>query len=1206
MPPGEQPSHVAALLRPADLVALEVLGYGLTDGPTDGAPAVVAGPDGGRLEVLLPFQHVQEETYSEQAVTGPPPTGLAQVRAAGPSRLVFDVPAGTRITWTTAGILGVLPGLMLRVVPLALPAPEPPRLDLGDLLAHLPGLVVRVSDGGQVVALDPAASVAGRLRVGVRGRAALLRRVSATGLPPVVVDDDATLRHLARHGVPAVLQKHVLRPDLVLPQLHRRPREPKADETAIEAPYRLVLSPSALARFVHAAEPVLDSGQDGGPERVELWHTRLDVRQLPRQEEPPAGQRVVRAVWHREGPGSPRSGSLGRLERDALVRQSADPRLAVPAPVAADALHLTSLGATLDLHGAWDTAPYAQDATVTVSSWDHRAQLGRDLYVRVAFPGYLFPFGHRATLVKVTERKIAAVGPGTPTARLYTRFFLVVDELSVAYPADRTLLPFTRVEVNPRVTPDLAWPSGPEEPVPVFVPELVSGDPFVFTLRALDHEGRSLTLRTPLVFVPETAASPDEVAAAWFPHRRIAALGQTAAFGPAAAESGATAYEVDRFDVTGRALPPPQRTSVPELERAVIRVPAMQHLTPTPEPVTVAYSPLYRQHRFGGDNVAVQALLRLVEEVFVPAGTPPLPDAEAPARIMFPSTDRSGGFVSPDLTVHTLSRAQGAMGDPAAVTGGVLKPQTLLANTLPKLFGLVPLTELLSGLGGLADVPEFLSEQVGPALGVVRDIEALVTALEVAEQRVSAVTAPTGPAQAARLAASQALQALRATVAARHAELDAALDALPTAPDAETVLGQAAAALTPIGAALGDLDAVLRDPVVPPLARAELERLAGGLGVLRAGGDLPGLLASLLRLVQGAEELTQLRARYVWKPRLKQAWPKTDAALLQVAEDSFTLSLEARVAGPDGVAVDVAAELRNFSLNLPPDPARVVSLTFDRLAFRSVTGRKPEVDCVFGGMQWFGPLSFIETLQSIIPFDGFSDPPSLDVSPQGVTAGYQLALPNAAVGVFSLENIALAADVRVPFLGEALTVGFSFCSRERPFRMTVMAIGGGGFVGLRLSPNGLVLLEMALEAGAALSINLGVASGSVSVMVGVYLRLAATDQGDQTVSLTGYLRIRGEVDVLGIISASITLELALEYVPTTGKLTGRASVVVQIHLLFLKKSVAITYERQFAGSNDDPTLAQVLGIDDPGELAPDAPDGGVPAWTQYCAAFAAA
>ena len=230
-------------------------------------------------------------------------------------------------------------------------------------------------------------------------------------------------------------------------------------------------------------------------------------------------------------------------------------------------------------------------------------------------------------------------------------------------------------------------------------------------------------------------------------------------------------------------------------------------------------------------------------------------------------------------------------------------------------------------------------------------------------------------------------------------------------------------------------------------------------------------------------------------------------------------------------------------------------------------------------------------MRELIPFDGFSDPPYVDVAPEGVTAGFDLTLPNVTIGVFSLENIALGADARVPFLGDAMTVGFYFCSKEAPFRLTVMCIGGGGWLGLRASPKGLVLLELGLEACACLSVDLGVASGSVSISVGVYLRLEA-DKG----LFTAYFRIRGEVDVLGLISASITLELSLTYHFETGKLIGRASLVVEVEVLFFSASVEISVERKLAGSKGDPTMYQVM--------PPDAVTGMNADWAEYCGAFA--
>ena len=95
-----------------------------------------------------------------------------------------------------------------------------------------------------------------------------------------------------------------------------------------------------------------------------------------------------------------------------LVRQSAETWLGrggtpiEPVPVGADALWLSSLGAWLDLHGAWTTKPYSAVQMQSILSWDHVAPMGRDQYVRVVYPGYLYPFGHQAALVKLTERKM--------------------------------------------------------------------------------------------------------------------------------------------------------------------------------------------------------------------------------------------------------------------------------------------------------------------------------------------------------------------------------------------------------------------------------------------------------------------------------------------------------------------------------------------------------------------------------------------------------------------------------------------------------------------------------------------------------------------------------------------------------------------------------------------------------------------------------
>jgi hypothetical protein len=71
--------------------------------------------------------------------------------------------------------------------------------------------------------------------------------------------------------------------------------EPAPDQTAIEAPWRLMLSPYADAGWAHASQPVSHDG------RTELWHTRLGERKTNASgsfvDESDPTRRTVRAIW---------------------------------------------------------------------------------------------------------------------------------------------------------------------------------------------------------------------------------------------------------------------------------------------------------------------------------------------------------------------------------------------------------------------------------------------------------------------------------------------------------------------------------------------------------------------------------------------------------------------------------------------------------------------------------------------------------------------------------------------------------------------------------------------------------------------------------------------------------------------------------------------------------------------------------------------
>jgi hypothetical protein len=386
-----------------------------------------------------------------------------------------------------------------------------------------------------------------------------------------------------------------------------------------------------------------------------------------------------------------------------------------------------------------------------------------------------------------------------------------------------------------------------------------------------------------------------------------------------------------------------------------------------------------------------------------------------------------------------------------------------------------------------------------------------------------------------------------------------------------------------------DLAALFGDSKI--LGTIDLQKILAGIGQLRpehfGHADLPeAALQQLLDDPTRRLEVPVLRtrplvrggvpyaveSRFVWKPRLQAQ----DIFLIDARSE---LVLDARTVTPvDGTqpTSEVRGELRGFGLGF----AGVVNVRLGRLAFASLPGRKPDVTAEGLDLEFDGPLRFVNTLREVLPAEGFSDPPAVEVTPEGIAAGYSLGIPTVGVGVFS-------AALSVPFVGKPAGVRFGISERHHPFLVTVSLFGGGGFFALGVGADGVDEIEAAIEFGGNVSLNLGVASGGVYVMAGIYFGRTAA-----VATLTGYLRCGGYLSVLGLISISVEFYLAFTYRPKDGggaEVFGQASVHVCVHVVCFSKSVTLSVERRFAGASGDPTLEELVGPDD---------------WEAYCLAFA--
>lgn len=1159
---------------------------------------------------------------------GNPGNAIARALLARPSRLAFKVPEDEPpIPYTLEALLERCATYEMNLVSTALPPePKPPRFALWDSQYLRNEAVYTAALQNYLGAQTGALEEAPRLAQAYAGLARQALEPGEQSLAQQAILDSRMVAwqrtSQAAGHLQAVDASFMAAPAIniaaIIALLKPVLRKPYATETAIEAPFRLLISPNRYGAWVHAPSPV--RAADG---TVELWHTRLAVRQGSTVSEKADFYRTIRAVWTRDGdfdPDEPASGpnhvnspfrmSLDSSDRHNLVHVSANYHIYVtnskgktinykPEPVPVSRLMLSSLGAWMDLRGEWELLP---DMGLSVQEWRHRGTLGRDHYVRVVYKGFLLPFMHGASLIKITERKFHPSSPGN-TAYLRQRMFILVRQPEKTYlptgvrnPNNEQYdfsMPFTWVRINTLVTPNLDDPAtatSESQPANVgqdmFWPH-VGTRPFFFHLTGEDMDGRRVEFRAPLLFVstnnnvaydlnPMQQAQTDI-------HNRPAEFkqynlnGQKMAFadsqipGDTTLETSSLTFEIEvPNNPRYTALRLAQGTddiprAYPRLVGAQVSIPAIRHLAGVQQATGVTLHSTYLKNGFAKNGNNAQVFFQL--------------DGGGVGMDFSSQGDRAGGLLQPNLQIKGLSRLMGPVsGDNLdKLTGGEFNAEDFFKGLGAKIFGVLNLWDIVDGIGagGLADaldkVPRLLTENLTAAATLLKDLDNL-------KKNVDTLAPHLGT--------------LPADLAADYAQVTSTLSGLVngSASSADLEL-----ALQPLQTHLGQLKSAL--PGLPTAAPAdvarELEVIVDGLVK-----ELASVAQFVQRLVKALQVPDEVRVTFEWKPIVKD-W--NDIFIAQNARNgdkaaSLVLRAELQAASnfkPDP-SYSMLCSLENFTLDLVGSLESFIRIYFRKIEFTASSAKKPDVDVKMDGIEFVGVLSFVEALRSLIPLDGFSDPPSLQVDETGVRASFSLALPNIAFGVFSLQNLSLGAGFTVPFLGDPLSVRFNFCERQSPFLLTVTLFGGGGFFAITLDPAGVQVLEASFEFGANIAVDFGVASGGVYVMAGIYYAIKSGNA-----ELTGYFRMGGHLSVLGLISVSIELYLELKYQFSSGKCTGKATLTIEVEILFFSASVSISCERKFAGSNGDPTFRQVMEpYTDPISGQPVLP------WHEYCAAFA--
>jgi hypothetical protein len=351
-----------------------------------------------------------------------------------------------------------------------------------------------------------------------------------------------------------------------------------------------------------------------------------------------------------------------------------------------------------------------------------------------------------------------------------------------------------------------------------------------------------------------------------------------------------------------------------------------------------------------------------------------------------------------------------------------------------------------------------------------------------------------------------------------------------------------------------------------------------------------------------------MHTSFRWSPVLKQE-PIGVGSFLSVDLTGATLDLQVDVTAPVGTGTPefvVVGVLKNFTLRFLDD---AIELDVDMLKFCAQSHRK--VDLTTGKdlrlrFPPTGKLAFVNVLAAALPGDGFADPPYVDATPSGVVVGYTLGLPAIGAGAFSIENISFTAALDLPLDGGPLGLRLAFSRPEHQFLVTLSFIGGGGFFAVDVGTGGINEIQGSLELGGNLSLDLALVTANVHVLAGFYFAWTASD-----VAFSAFLRVGGSVDLLGLISVSVELCLALGYNSGHTAVEGSASLTLSVHVLFTSKSITLTVHKSFPV----PGAADVTAIAPAASMAvravtPPTPPGAtfhltmpLGDWQTYCQAF---
>lgn len=195
--------------------------------------------------------------------------------------------------------------------------------------------------------------------------------------------------------------------------------------------------------------------------------------------------------------------------------------------------------------------------------------------------------------------------------------------------------------------------------------------------------------------------------------------------------------------------------------------------------------------------------------------------------------------------------------------------------------------------------------------------------------------------------------------------------------------------------------------------------------------------------------------------------------------------------------------------------------------------------------------------------------------PTGVECLLDIPIPPYQAGTFGVTGLRLITGLQLRAGGEfSITAHAALGAQLEPFTITIFILGGSGWVQVwgRYHPqNGRLTssASIAIGASATLGFSAGPINGIVQLFVGVKGEMQST-AGQGSLSMSVIMLARGQVDVAGLITASLALMLEVRMTKQT--VTGHGTALFSIRMgpfYTWRIAQAVTYELVKGDKADD-------------------------------------